>query len=209
MLIEKLAVDEKKPGRFTLFFDNGVEFKVSANQIADFGLYTGKELAENEYDALCNGLRQSTSKARAMRMLGSRNLSTREIERRLVSKGDTDETARDTVEWLGKIGAVNDEEYAAGIAAHYSSKGYGIARIRSELFRRGIPRELWDEALDNIKNQSEAIDRYLEKKLKGSDDKYEVRKAVNSLCARGFSYGEAREAVRSYLENQEDNSDID
>ena len=42
---------------------------------------------------------------------------------------------------------LDDEEYAGQIVRHYSAKGYGERRIREELYRRGIPREYWKDAL--------------------------------------------------------------
>jgi len=205
MLIEKLTVSEKKADEFILQFDDGSDIKVGAGQIAEFNLYSGRELTKEEYLALREGINRSLSKTRALRILGTRNLSAREVERRLIAKGEPSETARDTVEWLGNAGLVNDEEYAAGIVAYYSGKGYGAVRIRNELFSRGIPRELWEGAFNNLKKPEEAVGLYLEKKLRGSTEKEDIKKAVNSLCSRGFSYEEAKDLVRRYIENKEEN----
>ena len=38
--------------------------------------------------------------------------------------------------------------YAAQVVRYYSAKGYGERKLRDELYRRGVPRELWDEALE-------------------------------------------------------------
>ena len=209
MLIDKLTVSEKRADRFALLFDNGTEIKVSAGQIAEFGLYSGRELTNDEYAALREGMDRSISKTRAMRILGTRNLSAREVERRLIVKGESTETARETVEWLEKTGLIDDEEYAAGIVSYYSGKGYGAARIRNELFTRGIPRGMWENAFNKLKKPEEAVTHYLDKKLKGSADKDDIRKAVNSLCSRGFSYEEAKDLVRKYVENKEEIEDRD
>jgi len=204
MTIEKLARSEKRSDRFILIFDDGTEIRVSASQIADFGLYSGKELTQEEYSELREGLKLSSSRARAVRMLGSRNLSAREIERRLIGKGESAETAHCTVEWLEDIGAINDTEYAAAIVKHYSGKGYGAARIRDELFRRGIPRDLWDDALVSYDGMEDAAYGFLEKKLRGSCDPDDLRRATDSLCRRGFRYEEAKDAVRRYVANREE-----
>ena len=181
-------------------FTDGTEITVTTAQIADFGLYSGRELSDDEFGELRRELAKGTSKARAMRMLGSRDLSSREIEKRLINKGDSHETARETVLWLEKIGAVDDTEYAAAIALYYAKKGYGKTRIRNELFKRGIDRELWDEAMSGLDGMEDAVGELLKKKLKGESGKDDLRKAVDMLCRRGFSYSEAREAVNRYLE---------
>jgi SOS response regulatory protein OraA/RecX len=47
----------------------------------------------------------------------------------------------------------------------------------------------------------EAAYEFLVKKLRGSGDKDDLRRATDALLRRGFSYEEARAAVRSYIEN--------
>ena len=205
MKIQSLVQAGNKPGKFIALFEDGTEIKVSTTQIADFGLYTGRELTEDEQITLLQALAMSTSKTRALRTLGNRNLSAREVERRLVGKGEPQEIAQETVRWLESIGAINDEEYAATIAKHYCAKGYGLARIKDELYRRGIPREIWDDALCGLDNIGEAAYDFLEKKLSGSRDKTDLRRATEALVRRGFSYDEARTVINQYLENNDEN----
>ena len=207
MKIESLTKAEKRAGRFTVLFEDGSEINVSEVQIADFGLYSGREMTENEYTLLRGRLELGSTKARAVRILGNRNLSSYELERRLVSKGESQNTAQEAVKWLEDIGAINDEQYAVSIVKHYCAKGYGLARIKDELHRRGISRDMWDEALHSLDNMEEAAYDFINKKLSGSRDKTELRRAADALCRRGFSYEEAREAVNRYLENTEENEE--
>ena len=82
----------------------------------------------------------------------------------------------------------------AAIVRHYLKKGYGEQRIRSELYRRGIPRDYWDEALKELSGTEEQIDRYLRSRLKDPTDREEVRKLSAALARRGFSWDEIRSA---------------
>ena len=207
MIIKSITQIKDKKDSFAALFDDGTEIKMSAAQIADFGIFSGRELSGDEYEELRASISLSSAKARALRILGSRSLSAREIERRLIGKGVSHETAAQTVEWLKSIGIVNDAEYAASIVSYYSAKAYGNARIRDELFKRGIPRELWDEAMNSSEETGDAAYELLIKKLRGSRDKDELRRAADFLRRRGFSYEEARSAVNNYLEKVEDAED--
>ena len=167
---------------------------------------------DDESESIFETPEQNRTKIRAIRILGNRQMSSQAMERRLLEKGESETAARDTVRWLEDTGAINDAEYAASIVNYYSSKGYGLARIRNELFKRGIPRDLWDETLAilNDAETDESVYRFLEKKLRGlsadSDPamrKNELRQATQALIRRGFSYEEARTAVGSYLESIE------
>jgi len=200
MRIESVTRLGDRADKYSALFEDGTTLKVTPAQIADFDVYSGRELSGEEYAQLREGLEFSSAKARALRILGSRSLSASDMENRLKRKGESEEAAQQAVEWLENIGVINDEEYAAAIVRHYAANGYGKARIRNELFKRGIARDMWDEALSGLENMDDAADEFLEKRLKGSRDKDDIRRATDALCRRGFSYDEARAAVKRYLE---------
>jgi len=147
-----------------------------------------------------------STKKRALKILGNRNFSEQEMLKRLVSKGESHENAEETVRWLVELGYINDSDYATLIVDHYSAKCYGLARIRDELYKRGIPRDLWDEKLaqlDDDDMQDTAIE-FLRKKLRGSQDKDDLRRASDALVRRGYSYSDAKSAINKYLEDNDD-----
>ena len=78
---------------------------------------------------------------------------------------------------------------------HYAARGCGAGRVRQELMRRGIPRELSDEALGAMPEGNDRLDRLIAAKLKDPADRDAVRKLSASLYRRGFSGEEIREAL--------------
>ncbi|MCL2627453.1 MAG: recombination regulator RecX [Oscillospiraceae bacterium] len=146
------------------------------------------------------------TKKRALKILGSRNFSEQEMIKRLTSKGETPEDAETAVKWLVGLGYIDDSNYATLIVNHYAARGYGEARIRDELYKRGIPRLMWDEKIAELENAdlNDPAFSFLEKKLRGSDDKDDLRRAKDALIRRGFSYEEAAAAIGRYLEALEE-----
>lgn len=196
MKIEKLTQSKNVPDRWYLELENGETLKVGIAQIADFSLFTGRELTDDELDALRASSSESNAKARALRIIGTRQMSRREITDRLRRKGETEENAESAADWLERIGAVDDAEYAACIVRHYSQRGYGEGRIRSELMRRGVPRELWDEALSERISDTDALDRLIKSRLHGgAPDKKELKKLTDALLRRGYNWDEIKEAL--------------
>ena len=132
-------------------------------------------------------------------MLGERPLSRRELTRRLVEKGETPEHAQAAVDWLEELGALNELEYARSIVRHYTARGYGAQKLRQEFQRRGVPREIWDQALEE---QSDPVDRvvsFLEKKLRGqTQDPKLLKRATDALLRRGFRWEEIRAGLSRY-----------
>ena len=142
---------------------------------------------------------------RALRILGSRNMSSQEMFKRLTGKGENPDDAQDTVDWLVELGYINDEDYATLIVRHYSAKGYGLKRVRNELFRRGIPRDLWEDKLGELDDteMEDAAIAFLRKKLGGGSDKDDLRRVTDALVRRGYGYDDAKAAVNRYLESLE------
>ena len=97
-------------------------------------------------------------------------------------------------------GFVNDAEYAGMICRHYAAMGYGPGRVRTELQRRGVPKELWDQALEELPEGTDTIDRLLAQKLRGRDpsDRKEREKAAAALFRRGYSWDAIRAAMARY-----------
>ena len=138
-------------------------------------------------------------------MIASRALSKQELTRRLVKKGAEEEDAQAAAGWLEEIGAVDDASYAASVVRHYGGRGYGPARVREELRRRGVDRELWDEALEELPDQETVLDDLIRKKCRGElSDRRELKRVSDSLLRRGFGWGEVKDALRRYTELLED-----
>ena len=203
MRVESFNRQKDKKDRFTVLFDDGTKTTVGAAQIADFGIFIGRELSEEEYEELRLSSELGSAKARALRILGNRNLSAKEMQRRLIEKGESVETSTETVRWLESSGLISDEDYAAKIVRHYCEKGYGLARIKDELHRRGIQRDFWDAALEEINGMEDISYALLEKKLRGSRDKAELHRASEFLVRRGYSYEQARAAINKYIKTQD------
>lgn len=137
------------------------------------------------------------AKARALRLLEKRDYSEAELAAKLVEKGDDPDSARAAAARMAELGFVNDENYAAMVVRHYAAKGYGRARIREELRRRKLPRELWDAALDELPEQSDTVERLLMQKLRGrAPEGAELRRACAALIRRGFSWEEVSSAAK-------------
>ena len=138
----------------------------------------------------------SNIKTTAADLVGRRAMSRRDLEKKLQEKGASETEARYAGEWLEAIGALDDAAYAAALAHHCGDRGYGPRRTREKLREKGVPQELWDEALDELPPDGEQIDRFLQSKLHGrSPEDKEKKRLTDALLRRGFSWGEGRSFV--------------
>ncbi len=193
-----------KRDKFILRFEDGTGLACGLGEIADFRLRPDMELDDAEFDKLGEACAYYGVRERAAALLSARPMSAGELKQRLAEKGASREQAEKAAEWLEGLGLIDDAEYAAMVVRHYAGRGYGGARIKNELFKRRIPRELWEGALEEMPESGGAIDRYLSLKLGGeAPDDRKKRKICDALRRRGFSWDEISGALERYAENLE------
>ena len=195
MRIERIEASKHKRGRVLVFLADGACLKITEQELLDFGLRAGDELDQGTLGRLKEAAGVSNVKATAADLIGKRAMSRRDLERKLKEKGASEADARYAAEWLEAIGAINDAEYAALLARHCADLGYGPARVQEKLYEKGVPRELWDDALDQLPDPSAAIDRFLESKLRGRlPEEKEKKRLTDALLRRGYAWGDVKSA---------------
>lgn len=205
MKITKIEHSKHVQERVLVYLEEGDLLRITCNELLQFGLYQGMDLPPELVVQLQEAGTRSESRAKAARMASGRMLSRKELSDRLCRRGIAADTAEEAVEWLESLGAVDDAAYAGVIVRHYGAGGYGPGRVRQELQRRGVPRELWDDALLQMPDSAEAIDRFLQSKLKGRiPDRAMLKKLSDALLRRGFSWSDIRPALNRLGEEIEE-----
>lgn len=227
MRIEKLEPSKHKTGRWLVWFEDGSLLRVREGDVVAHSLYAGKELNEQEAAALTAAAEHSKLNERAVEILSARPMSRKELVDKLTApkprkkrgEGQPEpspealeaerealRTAADGVaDRFEELGLLNDEEYARTVVRHYSAKGFGIRRIRDELYRRGVPRGFWDRALSELETNDSSLDELVRKKLRGAEPTREnLKKVSDYLARRGFGWEEISSALRRYGADFED-----
>ena len=195
MRIDYLKTAPDRSGRYTLRLEDGSTLRLYRQTIEDFGLYTGLELPQEQYQKLLAAASEMSAKMRAVRIVSASNVSQKDLETRLVRKGENPGHAREAVEWLKEMHLLDDSSTAETIVRSCIAKGYGKARAKQVLYEKRIPRELWEGALEDYPDQSEEIADFLRAKLGTSQDPKARKRAIDALLRRGHSYGAIRQAL--------------
>ena len=196
MLITEI---KKSPsGRFTVLFEDESEIKSTLTVISDLRLFSGKDLDEEQLNELRSLSQRGIAKEKALEYISHRRMSCKELERKMLDKGYDEDTASYCVGWLLENRFLDDESYAGAIVRHYSAKGYGPGRIRMELKRRGIARELWETAFEELPEDTSKIDKFISSRLTDPSDRAQVQKISAALYRRGHSWEDIRRALRRF-----------
>ena len=164
--------------------------------VEDFGLYPGLELSQQQMDMLRQSAGAVGAKMRAVRIVSASSVSARDLEQRLVHKGEDPEQAKAAVAWMEDLKLVDDRETARQIVSRCAGKGYGLSRAKQALYEKQIPREYWEDALSDYPDQTEYIMKFLRSRLTDPEDPKQKKRVMDALLRRGHSFG----AVRRCLE---------
>ena len=163
--------------------------------VEDYGLYAGKELTDEEMSALMRDAGKMSAKMRAVRIVAASSVSVGDLEHRLISKGEHPADAKQAVQWMCQMDILDDRRTAEQIVARCISKGYGLARAKQALYEKRIPKDLWQEVLEDYPEQTESIMEFLRNRLGERWDQKDLRKAIDALLRRGHSYQQIRKAL--------------
>ena len=204
MKLESIEQTRSPQGKLRLRFDNDTTMLVFPSVIAELNLYPGIEIPESAMDSLHETCGEASARNRAVRIISAAPVSRRELQNRLVQKGETEEHAQQAVQWLDELHLLDDEELAEQIVLSGAARGYGAARIRQMLYEKRIPRELWERALEKLPPQENAIDTFLQRRFRGTKpDKKELKRATDALLRRGHSWGDIRSALERYVPDED------
>lgn len=204
MKVESLKTSPDRAGRYWVTFDDGSRMGLYRQTVEDFALYSGKELDEQEAESLRTAAGQMSAKMRAVRIVSAASVSRRDLEARLVRKGEDPQQAKEAVAWMEDLHLVDDRATAEQVVSSCISKGYGLARAKQALYEKRIPKEYWDKALADYPDQTEKITAFLKSRLDADSDEKQIRRAVDALIRRGHSYVSVRRALDALSFDTED-----
>ena len=163
--------------------------------VEDFGLYPGLEMTAQQFEKLRSAAGAMSAKMRAVRIVAASSVSKGDLQQRLIRKGEDPEDAKNAVQWMTDMQLVDDRKTAEQVVGNCIRKGYGIARAKQALFEKRIPKQYWEDALEDYPDQTDAILSFLKSRLQEESDEREIRRTVDALLRRGHSYPQIRRGL--------------
>lgn len=205
MRIEHVSSRPDRVGKYRVRFSDGSSLALYSQTMEDYCICAGRHLDDEEFSKLKADAGKMSAKMRAVRIVAASNVSKKDLQQRLIHKGEDPADAEMAVSWMEDMDLLDDEKTAAHIVCRCVEKGYGLARAKQALYEKRIPKELWDEALADYPDQTEKILAFLRLRLTDPDDVKMVRKVTDALVRRGHSYSQIKSAMQQLdIELQEE-----
>ncbi|HSW78491.1 MAG TPA: RecX family transcriptional regulator [Candidatus Babeliales bacterium] len=196
MKITNIKQQIKNPERVSVFIDGKYEFSLSLDELIKYKLKNNDELDKADVKRFKKISADGKLRARALEWLMNRPHSEREFRDYLYRKKVEPEQIENLVTEFTDKGYLDNSKFAVWFSELQARRAKSDRAIRSELFRKGISRELADETLEQMAGEeSERLKNVIDKKSKLSRYKNDPQKLMQYLVAQGFSWQDVKSAI--------------
>ena len=185
-------------------FEDGTVMRLYRQTIEDFCLYAGLELEDDQLAKLRVAAGEMSAKMRAVRIVSASGVSKKDLERRLIQKGEDPDQARQAVQWMSELELLDDRKMAEQVVQRCIGKGYGLTRAKQALYEKRIPKGYWEAALADYPEQMDSIIAFLNSHLGDHPDPKQRKKAIDALIRKGHSYQSIRRGLEQLSLNTDD-----
>lgn len=200
MTITAMETQKKRTDRVSVYIDGEFAFGMDASDALYHKLKPGEEIDADKYAKIMDELILTKAKDYAMKYLGFRARTEKEMREYLSQKEFGESVIAEVVRLLYKYKYLDDYEFAKSYVSDcFKLKKWGDLKIKYELGLKGVPPETIAQALEETDADKTEIIISLITKKAGDDfdslsDK-EKYKISSYLKGRGFLYDDIETAV--------------
>lgn len=214
MKITKIEPQKRNKNRVSVYIDETFAFGVDMEVAYTCGLKEGLDIDRQWLDEVVRKEEQFRAQNYALNLLSYRARSEREIMERMQQKGYELSVIEDTIAYLKEQGYLDDHAFAEMFIRDKSELNkYGQNRIKTELYKKGVAREvingLIEEMIDS-NSEYEKAKELAEKKIKSyqKDSKQaQYRKLNGFLIRKGYPYDVVSRVVKELVSNMFDENE--
>ena len=215
MIITAIEQQKRNKNRLSIFIDGGYAFGMERLAFGLLGLRVSDELSAKELEEIKATAVVEDAKGLALRYLSRQPRTAGEVMLKLKGYDIDEDVILAVLDFLKEYRYVDDTAYSGKYIEQKRRAGYGDIRIKGELIRKGVKRDIVDsvfsELAEEMDDEDDAVDEtgeiilnLLRRRIKSESreefDKKERQRIYNFLNSRGFSYDDAKAAVRMYWE---------
>lgn len=214
MKITALEIQKRDSSRLNMYIDEDFFCGISLNVVAQFGIYQGKELLEDDLKKILNAELKARFFDRAVSYLVRSPKTEFQVRRYLkdlafkkkgkwfqdISKEDLQSIEEDIVSRLLEYEYIDDEKYAKMfVESRIKNKPRGKNILFGELISKGVSKDIVEKVLSEMlcDEYSILISTY-RKRFKDQSISFEDRKKIDFLRRKGFSW----DLIEKFINNE-------
>lgn len=196
MKVTSIKQQLKNPERVSIFVDEKYGFSLSLDELVAQKLKKDQELSQADIKRLKKISADGKLRARALEWLLNRPHSIREFKDYLYRKKADPELAAALVAEFSEKKYLDEQKFGQWLIELHQRRGKSNRAIRSELFKKGLGRELIDELMQNGGgNEERRLKELVAKKRRSSRYKNDPQKLAKYLVTQGFSWQDVKQTL--------------
>lgn len=196
------GIKEITKSRMKIEIDGEFAFVLYKGELRVYGIKENNEISEEVYQKILREVLSKRAKLRAMNLLKSRTYTTFQLREKLEAGGYPGKIIDEAIDYVSSFGYVNDSQYAIDFI-EYNKETKSKNRIFMDLYKKGIPRNMLEEAWNDVVGderaelEREQVIYWINKKnfSPKTASLQEKQKMMAFLYRKGFS----NETIRSVL----------
>ena len=209
-VITKIEVQKRNKDRVNIYLDNEYAFSISMELVYKESLKPKMEIDVERLKDIADKEGYLKCKNTALRIIERSFKTEKEMRDKLKEKEYTDNQIEKTIEFLREYNFINDESY---VKAYINDKlaSRGRQKIKYDLIKKGVDRNLIDEKLSCIDSDDEKNTAFnLAKKKynsikKSESDTYKLSgKLYRFLMSKGYNYELVKDVVKEVMNAYEE-----
>ena len=183
----------KNGNRVNIFINGKYDFSLDISQLVDFKLKVGQEITEQELEKYHKASSYGKLYQRTLEWVLTRPHSIKEARDYLFKKHAEKEDSEKILKTLQEKSYLDDEAFAKFyVENRFVKKGISKKRLELELAKKGVDKQIVEDALENSeRSDEEEIKKIIAKKR----NKYDDEKLIAYLTRQGFSYQLSKDLV--------------
>lgn len=167
LVITSIIPQKKNSDRFSLFYKKTFLIGISAQTLLDYSIQKGTALTADLFHQIRYSEEYQSVKERCYKLLSGRDHGAEELKRKLVQKGFSPPVTDSVIDELREKSLLNDRVYALKFANDkHNLKQWGPRKIESALFKKGVPKPIINEVMQELKQEINPVNTCLELVLK-------------------------------------------
>lgn len=187
-------------------FSDGGEVLLD-NDICSQECFTvGNDISEEELKNFIFDSDYSRAKSRAVWYLDRKDYTEKALYDKLLKAGFSKKASSKVIARFIEVGLINDERYASNYAERLMNANVSKREAIQKMLLKGVPYDLTKSVLDEVEfDEQSQLKNLIEKKYRSKLLlENGTEKVYAALVRKGFSYGEVKEALKSYIEESEE-----
>jgi regulatory protein len=208
--IQISALTPQERGRVSLKFDNGVEVLLYRGELRKAAqlegrqfLQAGDEIQTATYEAILQQIVGLRAKKRAMHLLEQMDRTEYQLCEKLRQNGYPESCIEQAVDYVKRFHYIDDLRYASQYIRCQQEKK-SCQRLRMDLMKRGVAREVIEAALETefCSDEREKIAELLQKRRYDADgaDRKEQQRMYQYLLRRGYKSNDILAVMKNVCE---------